>query len=230
MINDIQHFDELAQEWWNPQGKLWTLHKVNPSRMQFILRHQSLKNSAVLDVGCGGGVLSEAMALAGADVTAIDLSKESVKVAREHAKSQDLSVNYLCQSADSMALDGENKFDVVTCMELLEHVEEPHSMIQSMANCIKPGGSLFVSTLNRNLKSWFLSIIVAEKMLKWLPKGTHNHGRYLKPSEVASIARAQGLDLQHSIGIFWNPLKADFCLSESDLDVNYILCFRKPAD
>ena len=227
MSQSNQHFDKLSDHWWQVNGKLWTLHAINPLRMQFINERVDLSNKVVLDVGTGGGILAESLAVAKAQVLGIDLSVSAIQVAQQHAQQMQLPIDYQCRSLESLLGDAQQSFDIICCVEVLEHVQDPQQMMQQLAQLLKPSGSLFVSTLNRNIKSWFLSILVAEKLLGWLPEGTHNHGNYIKPSELAAMARHNRLNLLDSMGIIWNPLRAQFELHETDLDVNYIMYLQK---
>ena len=228
-MKEHQPFDTLANEWWQLDGKFRSLHQVNPVRLKFISSHTELQNREVLDVGCGGGIFAESLAKQGAQVTAIDVSKESIKIARDHAQSEKLTIDYQCRSLDSLAADSSESFDVVFCLEMLEHTPNPDEIFVELCEQLKPNGLLFISSLNRNFKSWLLSIVIAEKLLKWIPAGTHNAGMYLKPQEIAQLARLNGLNLVDSSGIIWHPLKRQFQLSKNDLDVNYIMAFSKSS-
>ncbi len=225
---ELSKFDALASRWWDPEGECKPLHKLNPVRLSFINQHTALSGKRVLDVGCGGGLLSEALANAGAEVTAIDMAESPLSVAKLHLLESGLEVDYQHSSAEAFAEQHPDSFDVVTCMELLEHVPEPLSLIRSCAALLKPGGHLFLSTLNRNARSFIEAIVGAEYILRMLPKGTHRYDRFIRPSELARWCRACDLELDTLQGMHYNPLTQQFSLSDS-LDVNYVTHLRKPA-
>ncbi|MDD2769236.1 MAG: bifunctional 2-polyprenyl-6-hydroxyphenol methylase/3-demethylubiquinol 3-O-methyltransferase UbiG [Methylococcus sp.] len=227
-IGEIEKFGSHAHRWWDPDGELKTLHAVNPLRMQFIQAHVSLAGSQTVDVGCGGGILTEALAKAGADALGIDLSDELLAAAEVHGRESGLAVKYRQVSAETLAESRPGAFDVVTCMEMLEHVPEPASVVAACARLVKPGGTVFFSTLNRNLKAYLLAIVGAEYLLRMIPKGTHEFGSFIRPSELSGWARHSGLDLAGMEGIAYNPVTGQFSLS-SDIGVNYLAAFRKPA-
>lgn len=219
---EIQKFDALASRWWDPVGEFKPLHQLNPIRLGFIQQTVSLAGLKVLDVGCGGGILSESMARAGADVTAIDLAGEALAVARLHAKDSDLSINYREIAIEELALELPDAFDVVTCLELLEHVPDPGRLISDCARVLKPGGNAFFSTINRTPKAYALAVVGAEYVLGLLPKGTHDYAKFLKPSEMGGFLRATGLSLEKIKGLRYNPLTEVHSLCD-DIDVNYIM-------
>lgn len=223
---EIEKFTASASQWWDPEGDLKTLHQVNPLRLELVNKTCSLSNKKVLDVGCGGGIFSESMAAIGADVTAIDLGKELIDIADLHSLDSGVNVNYQCISVEGLAEQHNSTFDVVTCMEMLEHVPDPSSIIQACAKLVKPGGYVFFSTLNRNPKSYLLSIVVAEYMLGMLPKGTHDYSSFIKPSELAAWSRQAGLELIDSRGIEYRPLSQSFTMT-NDISMNYICVFKK---
>jgi len=223
---EIEKFSSKASHWWDPEGELKTLHQVNPLRLELVNKTCSLSNKKVLDVGCGGGILSESMAAIGADVTAIDLGKELIDIADLHSLDSGIHVNYQCMSIETLAEQQNSTFDVVTCMEMLEHVPDPSSIIHACSKLVKPGGYVFFSTLNRNPKSYLLSVVVAEYMLGMLPKGTHNYSSFIKPSELAAWARQAGLELIDSQGIEYRPLSQSFAMTD-DISINYICVFKK---
>ncbi len=223
---EIEKFGSKAHDWWNPKGELSTLHAVNPLRMQFIRRHADLAGKSVVDVGCGGGILSEALAYAGGDVLGIDLSEEVLHAAEAHAAETGLAIAYRRISAEDLAAERASSFDIVTCMEMLEHVPEPESVVRSCALLVKPRGRVFFSTLNRNLKSYLLAIVGAEYLLRMIPRGTHQFGTFIRPSELCQWARNAHLDLLGFQGIGYNPLSKQFGLSE-DLSVNYLAAFER---
>ena len=219
---ELQKFSELAHRWWDPASEFKPLHEINPLRLDWIDRTASLAGKAVLDVGCGGGILSEGMASRGAKVTGIDLSEKALGVARLHLYESGLEVDYTLISAEACAAERPAQFDVVTCMEMLEHVPDPASTIAACARLVKPGGHVFFSTLNRNLKSYALAIIGAEYLLKLLPKGTHDYAKFIKPSELSRHCRNAGLNPTELIGMSYNPLTKVYSLSR-DTDVNYLI-------
>jgi 2-polyprenyl-6-hydroxyphenyl methylase/3-demethylubiquinone-9 3-methyltransferase len=217
---ELARFDALAARFWDSHGDFRPLHLLNPVRLQFIASRAPLAGRRILDVGCGGGLLSEAMARAGAEVTGIDLAPGMVEVARLHAAESGLAIDYRVAPAEELARQPA-QFDVVTCMEMLEHVPDPAAMIATLARLLVPGGALFISTLNRNLKSFLLAIVGAEYILRLIPPGTHEYERLIRPAELARWARAAGLTLAELAGIELNPLTGHVALSE-DVSVNYL--------
>lgn len=226
---EIEKFGNKARDWWNPQGELSTLHAVNPLRVNFIRRHGDLHGKEVVDVGCGGGILSEALAYAGGHVLGIDLSPELVHTAELHAAESGLSLTYREVSAEELAVERPESFDVVTCMEMLEHVPEPESVVRSCAKLLRPGGSVYFSTLNRNLKSYLMAIVGAEYLLRMIPRGTHQFETFIRPSELCRWARRAGLELRGFEGIGYNPISKQFQTGD-DLSVNYLAAFFRPGD
>jgi 2-polyprenyl-6-hydroxyphenyl methylase/3-demethylubiquinone-9 3-methyltransferase len=223
---ELEKFSRLAHRWWDPQGEFRPLHEINPLRLDWIDRHAQLAGKKVLDVGCGGGILAEAMARLGAQVTGIDLSDKALRVAELHLLESKLAITYEKVTAEDYAARHEGEFDVVTCMELLEHVPEPASMVAACARLVRPGGKAFFSTINRNPKSYLFAVIGAEYVLKLLPKGTHDYLRFIKPSELSRWSRASGLEPEELIGMTYNPITRRYRL-EPDCDVNYLLrCTR----
>jgi 2-polyprenyl-6-hydroxyphenyl methylase/3-demethylubiquinone-9 3-methyltransferase len=202
---EVEKFSNLAHRWWDPQGEFRPLHDINPLRLEWIARHAALDGAAVLDVGCGGGILAEAMARRGARVTGIDLSEKALRVAELHLHESALAIEYLAVSVEDHAATHAGKFDVVTCMELLEHVPEPASMVAACARLVRPGGRVFFSTINRNPKSYLFAVVGAEYVLGLLPKGTHEYMRFIKPSELAQWSRAAGLRIEELVGMTYNP-------------------------
>jgi 2-polyprenyl-6-hydroxyphenyl methylase / 3-demethylubiquinone-9 3-methyltransferase len=225
---EIARFDVVAQRWWDPAGEFKPLHALNPVRLAYIERRAALKGKRVLDVGCGGGLLSEAMARAEAIVTGIDLAPMTIEVAQLHALDSRVTVSYLRQSAETHALEHPSEYDLIVCMEMLEHVPDPMSVLRAMHTLVKPGGYVFLSTLNRNLKSYLLSIVGAEYVLDLLPRGTHTYERFIRPSELARWSRAVGLTLEDASGLSYDPFANTATLS-SDVDVNYLMCMRREA-
>lgn len=226
---ELAKFSDLAHRWWDPNSEFRPLHQINPLRLEWINTLASISGKQVLDVGCGGGILSDAMARAGATVTGIDLAGKSLKVAQLHAlESQTPNISYREISAEALAAETPAQFDVVTCMEMLEHVPEPASIVKACATLVKPGGWVFFSTLNRNPKSFLFAIIGAEYVLNLLPKGTHEYARFIRPSELAAHCRIAGLDLQATKGLQYNPLTRRYWL-DSNTSVNYMMATRLPA-
>jgi 2-polyprenyl-6-hydroxyphenyl methylase/3-demethylubiquinone-9 3-methyltransferase len=223
---ELEKFSKLAHRWWDPQGEFRPLHEINPLRLDWIDRHAPLAGKKVLDVGCGGGILAEAMARRGAQVTGIDLSEKGLRVAELHLMESRLAVTYEMAMAEDYAARHAGEFDLVTCMELLEHVPEPASMVAACARLVRPGGQVFFSTINRNPKSYLFAVIGAEYLLKLLPKGTHDYLRFIKPSELSRWSRASGLAPEELIGMTYNPITQRYRLGR-DCDVNYLLrCIR----
>ncbi|MGH8705023.1 MAG: bifunctional 2-polyprenyl-6-hydroxyphenol methylase/3-demethylubiquinol 3-O-methyltransferase UbiG [Burkholderiales bacterium] len=225
---EIAKFSDLAHRWWDPQSEFRALHEMNPLRLGWIDGHAPLAGKAVLDVGCGGGILAEAMARLGARVTGIDLSENALKVAQLHLLESGLPVGYALSSAEDFADAHAGEFDAVTCMELLEHVPEPASTVAACARLAKPGGRVFFSTINRNPKSYLFAVIGAEYVLGLLPKGTHDYARFIKPSELASWCRACGLRPLELTGMSYGPLSGSYRLVP-DCGVNYLLCCARDA-
>jgi 2-polyprenyl-6-hydroxyphenyl methylase/3-demethylubiquinone-9 3-methyltransferase len=226
-LHEINKFGSLAERWWDPQGEFRTLHEVNPLRLQFIRDHAKLQGQRLVDVGCGGGILTEGLAKNGADATGIDLSEELIDIAELHSLESGVKAHYRKISAEALAEEQPESFDHVTCMEMLEHVPDPVSIVSACAKMVKPGGMVFFSTLNRKPKAYLLAIVAAEHILKMIPKGTHDYKTFIKPSELSQWARAAGLELQSLVGIEYNPFSKRFSLGK-DLDINYIAAFRRP--
>ena len=227
--SEIQKFSQHAANWWDENGPLKTLHQVNPVRMDWIQQHVELTNKKVLDVGCGGGILTEALAKAGADAVGVDMAEQSVQIARAHAHENLLSIEYCVQTAEQLALERPAAFDVIACMEMLEHVPDPAAVIQACAQLLKPQGLAFFSTLNRHPLAFGLGIVAAEYVLNWIPKGTHQYSTFIKPSELAGFVRQAGFDVLAISGIGYQPFggsKPPFKLTQNT-DVNYMILARK---
>lgn len=224
---ELRKFEALAARFWDAHGEFRPLHQLNPVRSDFIARHATLEGVRALDVGCGGGLLAESLARAGARVTAVDLAPGMIEVARLHAAESGLTIDYRVAAAEELAAAGTAGFDVITCMEMLEHVPQPARMLATLAGLARPGGTLFVSTLNRNLKSFMLAIVGAEYLLRLLPRGTHEYERLIRPAELARWGRSAGLTLEALSGIALNPLTGRASLT-CDVDVNYLACFARP--
>jgi 2-polyprenyl-6-hydroxyphenyl methylase/3-demethylubiquinone-9 3-methyltransferase len=225
---EVDKFDALAHRWWDPAGPQKALHALNPVRLAYVAQRATLRGARVLDVGCGAGLLSEAMAVAGADVTAIDLAPDLLKIARLHQLETGVRVDYRHGAIESLAAAGEAPYDVVTCMEMLEHVPDPASVIHACASLLKPGGRLFVSTLNRTPAAFALAIVGAEYIARLLPRGTHQYRDFIRPSELAAWMRAAQLDLEDISGLLYEPWRNSARLT-SRTDINYIASALKPA-
>ena len=223
---ELAKFGDLAHRWWDPQGEFRPLHEINPLRLDWIDRLAPLAGQRVLDVGCGGGILAEAMARRGATVTGIDLSEKPLKVAQLHRLESGVAVDYRLMAAEDLAREAAGAFDVVTCMEMLEHVPDPARTVAACATLVRPGGRVFFSTINRNLKSYVFAVIGAEYVLRLLPRGTHDYARFIKPSELSRWAREAGLAPGELKGMTYNPLTKVFQLG-ADCDVNYLLACRR---
>ncbi len=226
--SEIKKFEELASRWWDEQGEFKPLHEMNPLRLNFINTGSPLEGKTACDIGCGGGILSESMAKCGASVTGLDMGKAPLSVARLHAMESELDIDYQQITAEEFAEKNPEKFDVITCMEMLEHVPDPASVINACHQLVKPGGSIYFSTINRNPKAYLLAIIGAEYVMKMLPRGTHDYSRFIKPSELDSWARAAGLELRDLKGVTYNPLTGLFSQSQN-VDVNYMVHYQRPA-
>lgn len=224
--HEIHKFGAMAERWWDAQGEFKTLHDINPLRISFIQRYISLAGRRIVDVGCGGGILTEGLAKHGADALGIDLSEDLIDVADLHALETGIHAHYQKISAETLAEQQPGSFDHVTCMEMLEHVPDPGSIIASCATLVRPGGMVFFSTLNRKPKAYALAIVAAEHILRMLPRGTHDYHKFIKPSELCQSARAVGLELQGMVGIEYNPFNKHFSLSK-DIDINYIAAFKR---
>ena len=223
---EIDKFSALAHRWWDPSSEFKPLHAINPLRLGWIQEHVSIAGKKVLDVGCGGGILAESMAVAGAQAKGIDLSEKALKVADLHSLETGVKVEYEYISAENLARKEAGQYDVVTCMEMLEHVPDPLSIIKSCTALVKPGGKVFFSTLNRNPKSYLFAIIGAEYLLRILPKGTHDYKKFIKPSELNEFIREAGLELNELIGLSYNPITEVYSLGR-DTDVNYLMAATK---
>lgn len=231
---EIAQFSRIAADWWNPEGAMKPLHRLNPPRLEYIRDkvcahtgrkpgpRDAFKGLSILDVGCGGGLLTEPMARLGAAVTGLDASAEAIKAAKAHAAQSGLKIDYKCDSAESLATQGRT-YDVITALEILEHVADVGSLTRALASLLKPEGILILSTVNRTMKSYLSAVVAAEYVLKWLPEGTHDWGRFLKPSELAGHLEQAGLQADDVTGIVYNPLDDDFRLKAGKVDVNYMM-------
>ena len=219
---ELNKFSNLAHKWWDKTSEFKPLHDINPLRLNYIDRAVTLKGKTVLDVGCGGGILSESMAERGAKVTGIDLGEKALKVAQLHSLESGVAVDYQLISVEKLAEQQPTSFDVVTCLEMLEHVPDPASVVAACAKLVKPGGQVFFSTINRNPKAYLFAVIGAEYVLNMLPRGTHDYTKFIKPSELASWMRLAGLSLNHQIGMSYNPITQHYWLGD-DVSVNYMM-------
>lgn len=220
---EIKKFEDMASRWWDLNGEFKPLHQINPLRLNFVLdKANGLFGKTILDVGCGGGILAESMAKEGATVTGLDMGKEPLEVARLHALEAGVSLSYIQSTIEDHAQQNPQTYDVVTCMEMLEHVPDPLSVIQACAKLVKPGGHVFFSTLNRNIKSYLFAIVGAEQIMKIVPKGTHEHAKFIKPSELLKMVDHTPLQEQAMTGLKYNPLTDDYSLGQN-VDVNYIV-------
>ncbi len=225
--NEIRKFEELASRWWDKHSEFKPLHDINPLRANWIDNIAPVAEKKVLDVGCGGGILSESLAQRGAEVTGIDMGDAPLGVAKLHQLESGLSINYQKSTAEDFAKNHENAFDIVTCLEMLEHVPDPSSVINACAKMVKPGGAVFFSTINRNPKAFLLAIVGAEYVLRMLPRGTHEYGKFIRPSELANWSREADLQVNQMTGLLYNPLTKTYKLSPSDVDVNYMISTQK---
>ena len=224
---ELQKFSELAHRWWDPTSEFRPLHEINPLRLEWINALAPLAGKRVVDVGCGGGILAESIAKKGATVTGIDLSDKALKVADLHSLESGVQVRYEMISAEDLAAREASQYDVVTCMEMLEHVPDPSAVVKACATLVKPGGHVFFSTINRNPKSYLFAIIGAEYVLRLLPRGTHDYAKFIKPSELSQFARAAGLEVKSIKGMTYNPITKIYSLNQ-DTDVNYLIACTRP--
>lgn len=225
-FEEIKKFDEMANHWWDPKGPCQPLHQLNPVRLAFIQSCCALSQKAVIDIGCGGGILTEALSTFSKRVVGIDQSKQALAVANEHAATRNLRPEYYCTTVEKYAENNSGEFDILTCLELLEHVPDPLETVKACAALVRPGGDLFFSTLNRTPKAFLLAIVGAEYVLNMLPKGTHRYDRFIRPSELAQWANISGLEVKHITGLDYQPFKKAFALS-SDVSVNYLIHCQK---
>ena len=220
--NEIAKFEALATRWWDPESEFRTLHQINPLRLEFINERAPLEGKKVLDVGCGGGILSESMATRGARVTGIDMGEKPLAVAKLHLKESGLEVDYRQTTAEALAIEEPESFDIITCMEMVEHVPDPASVINACSRLVRPGGELFFSTINRTPKAWLFAIVGAEYLLNILPKGTHTYEKFIRPSELEKWARESGLVSKEITGMHYNPFTDNYWLAPG-VEVNYLL-------
>jgi 2-polyprenyl-6-hydroxyphenyl methylase/3-demethylubiquinone-9 3-methyltransferase len=220
---EVAKFDALAQRWWDPTGEFGPLHDINPLRVNYIDERAPLKGARVADIGCGGGLLSEAMAQRGAEVVGVDQSQEALRVARDHADGSGMAIEYQHTTAEALAREQAGQFDTVACLEMLEHVPDPASVVAACRKLLKPGGRAFFATINRNPRAYLMAIVGAEYLLRLLPRGTHDYRGFIKPSELDEFARSAGLELEHLTGLHYNPLTRAYSLGH-DVNVNYMMC------
>ncbi|MEW5250775.1 bifunctional 2-polyprenyl-6-hydroxyphenol methylase/3-demethylubiquinol 3-O-methyltransferase UbiG [Microbulbifer discodermiae] len=225
---EIAKFEQLASRWWDRHGEFKPLHDINPLRANYIDQRAKVADKKLLDVGCGGGILAEAMTQRGAQVTGIDLAEAPLKVAELHALESGLSIDYRRIAVDELAEQEAGSYDVVTCLEMLEHVPDPAAIIRACARLVKPGGDLFFSTINRNTKSWLLAIVGVEYVLRMLPKGTHEYSKFIRPSELGGWLREADLTLHDICGMTYNPITRNYKLNPRDVDVNYLVYATNP--
>lgn len=226
---EIEKFDRVAKLWWNPAGKMGMLHVINPLRTAFIADHVALAGARAVDVGCGGGILAEALAKAGAKLTGIDQSTFTLEIARQHAAQSDLAIDYRLQTVEELAAREAGQFDVVTCMEMLEHVPDPAAVVDACARLLKPGGRAFFSTINRNLKAWLFAIVGGEYVLRILPRGTHQYAKLIRPDELRGWTAQSGLEFLGTASLMYNPLTRGFRVAPGRADVNYMASFGKKS-
>ncbi|MES2116037.1 MAG: bifunctional 2-polyprenyl-6-hydroxyphenol methylase/3-demethylubiquinol 3-O-methyltransferase UbiG [Pseudomonadota bacterium] len=224
---ELQKFSDLAHRWWDPTSEFRPLHEINPLRLEWINARAPLAGKRVIDIGCGGGILAESMAKKGAHVTGIDLSEKALKVADLHSLESGVQVRYKLIAAEDMAAQEGGQFDVVTCMEMLEHVPDPGAIVRAAASLVKPGGQVFFSTLNRNPKAYLFAVLGAEYLLRMLPRGTHDYAKFITPAELSQYARSAGLDVQGLKGMGYNPLSKIYSLND-DTSVNYLMATSRP--
>ncbi|NQY27207.1 MAG: bifunctional 2-polyprenyl-6-hydroxyphenol methylase/3-demethylubiquinol 3-O-methyltransferase UbiG [Piscirickettsiaceae bacterium] len=226
---EVAKFEALANGWWDLEGESKPLHEINPLRLGFIQQHTKLKDKQIIDVGCGGGILSEALVKEGANVTGIDMGKLPLDVAKLHALEAELTIDYQQSTAEQKAEQSAEQYDAVTCMEMLEHVPDPVSVIKACAQLVKPGGDVFLSTLNRHPKAYLFAVVGAEYIMNMLPKGTHDYKKFIRPSEMASWCRQAGLNVKNMTGLSYNPFSKTYSLSD-DVSVNYLVHCQKVTD
>lgn len=227
--SEIAKFEALASRWWDKESEFKPLHDINPLRANWIDERSPVAEKKILDVGCGGGILSESMAQRGAHVTGIDMGKAPLAVAQLHSLETGVEVSYQQNTAEDMAAQHAEEYDIVTCLEMLEHVPDPSSVIKACTDLVKPGGHVYFSTINRNPKAYIFAVLGAEYLLKLLPKGTHDYSKFIRPSELCNWVREAGLELQTMTGMTYNPFTKNYRLNDNDVDVNYMIYARKPA-
>jgi len=226
--SEIAKFEALASRWWDKESEFKPLHDINPLRANWIDERSPVAGKKLLDVGCGGGILAESMAQRGADVTGIDMGEAPLTVAQLHSLETGITIDYQQSTAEAMASQHPEQYDIVTCLEMLEHVPDPSSVIQACTNLVKPGGHIYFSTINRNPKAYLFAVLGAEYLLRLLPKGTHDYSKFIRPSELCNWVRDAGLELQTMTGMTYNPFTKNYRLNDKDVDVNYMVYAQKP--
>ena len=226
-LAELAKFNSLASRWWDTEGEFGALHEINPLRLDWIRQHAKLAGCKAVDIGCGGGILAESLSAAKATVTGIDMAEGPLAVARLHQHESGIEVDYRESTAEALAAAEPGEYDLVTCLEMLEHVPDPSQVVRSCAELVKPGGHIFFSTINRNPKSFLFAIVGAEYVLRLLPRGTHEYEKFIRPSELEAWAREAGLELRSSIGMHYNPVTKEYSLGPN-LDVNYLMYFQRP--
>ena len=226
--SEIAKFEALASRWWDKESEFKPLHDINPLRANWIDERSPVAGKKLLDVGCGGGILAESMAQRGADVTGIDMGEAPLAVAQLHSLETGITIDYQQSTAEAMASQHPEQYDIVTCLEMLEHVPDPNSVIQACTNLVKPGGHIYFSTINRNPKAYLFAVLGAEYLLRLLPKGTHDYSKFIRPSELCNWVRDAGLELQTMTGMTYNPFTKNYRLNDKDVDVNYMVYAQKP--
>lgn len=224
---EISKFDRVAQLWWDPTGKMGMLHVINPLRSKFVFDHAEIREARTVDIGCGGGILTETLARSGGDVVGIDLSQMSVEIARQHAAKGGLAIDYRVQAVEELVQREAGTYDIVTCMEMLEHVPDPAAVIDACARLLKPGGHAIFSTINRSFKAWLFAIIGGEYILRMLPRGTHSYAKLIRPDEMRRWTAASGLEMLSIASLMYNPFKKSFRVAPGKEDVNYMAAFVK---
>ncbi|MBT8143866.1 MAG: bifunctional 2-polyprenyl-6-hydroxyphenol methylase/3-demethylubiquinol 3-O-methyltransferase UbiG [Gammaproteobacteria bacterium] len=225
---ELSKFEQVASRWWDPAGEFGPLHAINPLRAGFIAERTTLDGARLIDIGCGGGLLCEAMARAGATVVGVDAGETAIAAATAHAQQGDLAIDYRCSTAETVAQREPAAFDVVTCLEMLEHVPDPSQVVAACAQLVRPGGDVFFSTINRNAKAWLMAVVGAEYVLKLLPQGTHDYSRFIRPSELLEWSRLAGLEVRDMTGMHYNPLTRVYSLG-GNVDVNYLVHLQRPV-
>ena len=224
---EISKFDRVAQLWWDPTGKMGMLHVINPLRSKFVFDHAEIRKARTVDIGCGGGILTETLARAGGDVVGIDLSQMSVEIARQHAITGGLSIDYRVQTVEELVQHEAGSYDIITCMEMLEHVPDPAAVVDACARLLKPGGHAFFSTINRSFKAWLFAIVGGEYILRMLPRGTHSYAKLIRPDEMRQWTAASGLEMLNIASLMYNPFNKSFRVAPGKEDVNYMAAFVK---
>ncbi len=224
---EISKFDRVAQLWWDPTGKMGMLHVINPLRSKFVFDHAEIRQARTVDIGCGGGILTETLARAGGDVVGIDLSQMSVEIARQHAIKSGLSIDYRVQTVEELVQQEAGSYDIITCMEMLEHVPDPAAVVDACARLLKPGGHAFFSTINRSFKAWLFAIVGGEYILRMLPRGTHSYSKLIRPDELRRWTAASGLQMLNIASLMYNPFNKSFRVAPGKEDVNYMAAFVK---